>query len=116
MTAPYVPGDRAAWVDIYATDIESAELVIQDIATVQSVTPMQNGRWEVETDKGIAQVRDNGIGAQLIPLDPEIEADIDQMGLPLVLEESLTDRDHELDAVLDQELIEQSLDGDGRDR
>lgn len=108
MTAPYEPGDRAAWIQLY----EGGEMDVESIVTVTSVTKKPDGYWELDTDKGITRVKANGYGSHVIPLDDDLQSIIDRGGLPFSTREGLGDG-------LEQDLIEpdltQGLDGDGRD-
>ncbi len=71
MPAPYEQGQALAWIEIDPDGLRVHS------ATVDTIEPSPTAnRWTITTDRGTTIVDANGIGADAVPLDPDIADDL----------------------------------------
>jgi hypothetical protein len=91
MAAPYERGQQVAYIE---TDPDGLRV---HRATVTNIQALEWGRWAVQTDWGFSAVDAQGIGAELVPLDPEIEAEMFVLGDGYLVTAARVDLERSLD-------------------
>jgi hypothetical protein len=88
MAAPYSPGDSVVFLESNPHGLSVHQ------AIVMAVQP-EGERWRVETTHGAEVVGDDGSGARLLPMDPELAEEFGRLGDGYVVLPTMPERERE---------------------
>jgi hypothetical protein len=71
MSAPFEPGNTVVWMEIDPDGLRVHRATVQTIQRADAPD-----RWSVTTDRGTTTVDNTGVGSAVVPLDPDIQADL----------------------------------------
>jgi hypothetical protein len=92
MPAPYERGQPLAWIEIDPDGLRVHRATVDTIETSPTAD-----RWTITTDRGSTTVDATGIGADAVPLDPDIAEDLYIYGDGYLVTPTAIDLGHSLD-------------------